>query len=50
MSSNVFRSLFGPMCPCHTSPAPNPSVNPDASVHGGNLASCGGGAPVTLIR
>jgi len=29
---------------------PNPSVNADAPVHGGNLASRGGGAPVTLIR
>jgi len=29
---------------------PNPSVNADAPVRGGNLASCCGGAPVTLIR
>jgi len=29
---------------------PNPSVNRDAPVHAGNLASACGGAPVTLIR
>ena len=29
---------------------PNPSVNADAPVHGGNSAGRGGGAPVTLIR
>ena len=28
---------------------PNPSVNADAPVHGGDWASVGGGAPVTLV-
>ena len=30
--------------------APNPSVNADAPVHGGDWASVGGGAPATLYR
>jgi hypothetical protein len=50
MSITVFRSFCRSLCTSHTSLAPNPSVNADAPVHVGNLASRSGGAPVTLIR
>ena len=50
MSNTVFRSFCRSLCTSHTSLAPNPSVNADAPVRVFNLASTGGGAPVTLIR
>ena len=39
-----------PSCVHTRTKLPNPSVNADAPVHAGNLASTGGGAPVTLYR